>query len=97
MKLFINTSQGDKVIVGIDGEKVERESKIHRSQALLSIINEELEKRGKKIKDLKEIEIFLGPGSFTGLRIGTAVANALAWSLKIPVNGKTQMVEPVYE
>lgn len=35
--------------------------------------------------DLQSIVLFGGPGSFTGLRIGAAVANALAESLKIPV------------
>lgn len=97
MKLYINTSQSDKIIVGIDNEKVERDSKVQRSQMLLSIISEELDKRGKKINDVKEVEVFLGPGSFTGLRVGVTVANALGWSLKIPVNGKKQMVEPVYQ
>jgi tRNA threonylcarbamoyladenosine biosynthesis protein TsaB len=39
-------------------------------------------------KDIKEIKLDTGPGSFTGLRVGAAVANALGYSLGIPVNGK---------
>ncbi len=35
--------------------------------------------------DIKGIVVFKGPGSFTGLRIGISVANALALSLSIPV------------
>lgn len=97
MKLYINTSDSTKVVVGLGEEKVERDARVQKSQMLLSIINEELEKRGKKINDVKEVEVFLGPGSFTGLRVGVTVANALGWSLQIPVNGKKQLVEPVYQ
>jgi tRNA threonylcarbamoyladenosine biosynthesis protein TsaB len=48
---------------------------------------------------IKEIEVNLGPGSFTGLRVGVSVANALAWTLKVPVNGKKigELVKPKYE
>lgn len=39
----------------------------------------------KKIEDVEAIVVFKGPGSFTGLRIGVSVANALAYSLAVPV------------
>lgn len=41
----------------------------------------------KNLEDIEGIVVFKGPGSFTGLRIGMSVANALAYSLKIPVVG----------
>lgn len=47
-------------------------------------------------KKLKGIEVETGPGSFTGLRVGVSVANALGYSLKIPVNGKKIETELVY-
>ena len=39
----------------------------------------------KKFEDITGIVCFQGPGSFTGLRIGITVANALAMGLAIPV------------
>lgn len=37
--------------------------------------------------DIAGIVVYKGPGSFTGLRIGSSVANALAYSLEIPIIG----------
>jgi len=43
----------------------------------------------KKIKpeDLKGVIVYLGPGTFTGLRIGITVANAFVYSFSIPIVG----------
>lgn len=50
-------------------------------------INHILSLQKLKLKDVGGIVAYTGPGSFTGLRIGISVANALAYSLDIPVNG----------
>lgn len=47
-------------------------------------------------KDLSGIEVETGPGSFTGLRVGVSVANALGFALGIPVNGKKMETELKY-
>jgi tRNA threonylcarbamoyladenosine biosynthesis protein TsaB len=39
-----------------------------------------LQQQGKEWKDIQGIVAYQGPGSFTGLRIGLSVANALASS-----------------
>jgi tRNA threonylcarbamoyladenosine biosynthesis protein TsaB len=44
-----------------------------------------LETHGKTLRDIQGIVCFKGPGSFTGLRIGLTVANALAYSLSVPI------------
>jgi tRNA threonylcarbamoyladenosine biosynthesis protein TsaB len=54
---------------------------------LLGRIKVLLEKHQFKIADVSGIIIFSGPGSFTSLRIGHTVANALADSLGVAVVG----------
>lgn len=46
-----------------------------------------IKKVGKSWGDIKGVVCYKGPGSFTGLRIGIATANALADSLGIPIIG----------
>ena len=41
--------------------------------------------QGSDWSNIEGIIIYRGPGSFTGLRIGMSVANALASSLQIPI------------
>ena len=46
-----------------------------------------LKRQNKGWSDIQGLVIFKGPGSFTGLRIGLSVANALAYSLSVPIIG----------
>jgi len=98
MKLYINTSDNQKTVVGLDKERLEKPTGPDKSQQVLGLINQILKKNKKTLKDLTEIEVETGPGSFTGLRVGLAVANALGWALKIPINGEKigGLVEPIY-
>lgn len=47
--------------------------------------------KGKKAdwSSIEGIVVYEGPGSFTGLRIGLSIANALAYSLSVPIIGRT--------
>lgn len=67
-----------------------------KAQIALLLIDTLLKKHGVALPDIEEIEVNTGPGSFTGLRVGIAVANTLGFILKIPVNGE-KMIEPAYD
>jgi len=88
MKLFIDTSSAEEVIVKLGEKEFRSEARRDKSQKLLPLIDEGLRELGKEIGDVTEIEVVTGPGSFTGLRVGVSVANALGWGLGISVNGK---------
>jgi tRNA threonylcarbamoyladenosine biosynthesis protein TsaB len=54
---------------------------------LLPLADQLLERAGIAFGDLELIAVGVGPGTFTGLRIGIATARALAQALEIPVVG----------
>ncbi len=101
MKLYIDTSNTEKIIIGLDNERYEADARQQKAQMLLSFIDETLKEKNKDIKDVTEIKVNVGPGSFTGLRVGLSVANTIGWVLKIPVNGKDVLkngpISPVYK
>ena len=101
MKLYIDSSDREEIVVGLDGEKFKTKARKDKSQKLLPFIDELLKKKGKKMKEITEIEVNTGPGSYTGLRVGVSVANAIGWALGIPVNGKDlkkgEMIEIEYK
>src|SRR5262245_13529736 len=55
-----------------------------------------LKSAGLQVKDLTALAVSLGPGSFTGLRIGLAVAKGLALPHKLPVVGVPTLEIVVY-
>jgi tRNA threonylcarbamoyl adenosine modification protein YeaZ len=57
------------------------------SDDILSHITALIQTQNIKLSDLTGIIILSGPGSFTSLRIGHSVANALADGLQIPIVG----------
>ncbi|MFA6304963.1 MAG: tRNA (adenosine(37)-N6)-threonylcarbamoyltransferase complex dimerization subunit type 1 TsaB [Patescibacteria group bacterium] len=90
MILFINTLQTDLIQVKlIDGGKIvgslESKEEYKQSELLLGIIDKLLKDQSIKVKDLDKVAVVSGPGAFSALRFGITTANALAWSLSIPV------------
>ena len=65
--------------------KEQREDKYLHSEKLNLFIEESLSKLNISIKKINAIIISKGPGSYTGLRIGTSTAKGLCYSLDIPL------------
>ena len=89
MVLTIRTDRPEAEIGLYDGEtQLAYETWLaHRqlAETLHSKIEALLKSQGKTWQDLQGIVCFQGPGSFTGLRIGLTVGNALAYSYQIPI------------
>lgn len=93
MILKIDSTNTDEITVDL----VSPDKKIHKkltakgekgSQVLLPLIVKILKDNKKNFGDIKEVIVNVGPGSFTGTRVGVSIANAIGYALGIPVNGK---------
>ena len=58
---------------------------MHHAKVVTGFIQEVLEETGKQMASIDAIALSCGPGSFTGLRIGTSTAKGLCYALDIPL------------
>lgn len=61
------------------------------SSAIIPSIKKILEASGIALNDIDGLAVGLGPGSFTGLRVGLSTVKALAFALKKPLVGVSSM------
>lgn len=78
--------RGDKTIA-----RKTLEAKSRQTETLHAQIAVLLQSAGWTAADIQLLAVGLGPGSFTGLRIGVAAAAAWAWAAKIPVYGFSRL------
>lgn len=81
----------------ITDEKTDKitEDSQSKSQNTLILIDKILKRNKLTPRDIDEISVNVGPGSFTGTRVGVAIANTLGFALGVKVNKKKQ-VAPKY-
>jgi tRNA threonylcarbamoyladenosine biosynthesis protein TsaB len=75
------------VDTGLEGHAEVLGERCSRAQTLLEDVDALLRQAGAHPSDLDRLAVGLGPGSFTGVRIGLAVARGLALSLELPGSG----------
>lgn len=100
--LSIDTTRTDAAVVAltVDGVRDERTaaSALRRSQATLPLVEELLLAHALSFRDITAVAVHTGPGSFTGVRVGIAIASAIGFMLGVPVNGLPPgaRIDPVY-
>lgn len=100
--LYIDSKDSQKVSVALEAngkkDEISKTTTTWTSQVLLPLIDNLLKKNRITFFQLTGIKVATGPGSFTGIRVGIAIANTLGWLLGIPVNGKrNKFAEPIYQ
>jgi tRNA threonylcarbamoyladenosine biosynthesis protein TsaB len=88
--LAIDTSAGTAVAVLVDGvvasESYDANSMQHAEQIGIQI-QQGLEAAKKKSSDVSAVAVGVGPGPFTGLRVGIAAAKMFAEGVSAPIYG----------
>lgn len=98
-KLVIDTTNNKKTTIVLhtkDSVDKITEENASKSQITLQIIDKLLKQNNLKPTEIDEIEVNTGPGSFTGTRVGVAIANALGFGLDVKVNGSKKNATPKY-
>lgn len=89
ISLFIDTCTSNLIIAVCKGnqilKQVIQENNNDLSTNFTSFVETLLNGIDLKVKDVKKVFVSVGPGSFTGIRIGLTFAKVLAWSLNIPI------------
>ena len=76
--------------IGVIGE-INLYVKVNHSNVIMDAVDSLFKLSGLTIKDVDRIAVTIGPGSFTGIRIGAAIAKGLAYSLKKPIVGVNEL------
>lgn len=95
MLLALDTSTQTIGMALFDGAQIIGESiwktQNHHTVEVAPALTELFERCGVKAVDVEAIGVALGPGSFTSLRIGLAVAKGMALAQRIPIAGVPTM------
>ena len=87
--LALETSTLAGGVALVDGERLVAEYlldvSVTHSERLMAAVDRVLADARWAPRDLDGIAVSIGPGSFTGLRIGVSTAKGLAWALGVPV------------
>ncbi len=87
--LAVETSTLAGGVALLDGERVVAEYRLDvrvtHSERLMAVVDRVLADAGWAVADLQGLAVAVGPGSFTGLRIGLSTVKGLALALGLPV------------
>lgn len=92
--LYIDTHSEKIEIILFKEEKLKQKKEnntIFHSTACMPLLKELLEEEKERLEEIDDIIVIIGPGSFTGVRIGVTIAKTLAYTLKIPIRTLTSL------
>ncbi|MDR0206279.1 MAG: tRNA (adenosine(37)-N6)-threonylcarbamoyltransferase complex dimerization subunit type 1 TsaB [Bacteroidales bacterium] len=84
-------SKGENIIASVCSNKGNS-----HSEHLFPFIEEVLDKGKSKISEIKSVVLSIGPGSYTGLRIGASAAKGICYALNIPLIGISTLQSIVF-
>jgi tRNA threonylcarbamoyladenosine biosynthesis protein TsaB len=87
MKLIIDTTQPNLATFSIKEHSVSACYEFPRghNDRTIAYLAAFLKKYKIKPRDITQIQAYSGPGSYTGVRVGATIAQALGFAWKIPV------------
>ena len=99
--LGIDTSSQTGSVAVLEGDTVLAEAAVTSAQThsrrLMSAIDATLEMAGLTIAECEGFAVTIGPGSFTGLRIGISTIKGLGFATKKPVTGVSVLDALAYQ
>ena len=89
--LFIDTTTPDLVVAVVEDNKITdvtaKAVGVHHSEMLCQKVSEALEKARTTFKELDAYACAIGPGSFTGIRIGISTVKGYRTAVELPCIG----------
>ena len=82
--IFIDASERGKHLVKLVDKALNEDEVVDALEGdvdIVQAISALLKKNNLKLSDIAEFKSNLGPGSFTGLKMGATIANVLNWAL----------------
>lgn len=89
--LLIDTHDEDVICVIYKDKKTliikYLKSNMRHSEITMPTLIEVIKEAGINVEDINDIVVNIGPGSFTGVRIGVVIAKSIAYLLNKPIRG----------
>lgn len=89
-RLVINTATDELFIALQKGDEIfshSINSVMHHNETMIAEIDKLLKANNLTIKDINELGVVIGPGSFTGIRVGIATVKAFRDALNVKAKG----------
>ena len=83
--VFDTTSRDQTSVALVIDDKIEKRIAPVLAQDLQVLADQQLKSAKIVPQDIKQIAVLVGPGSYTGTRMGVAAANTLGWLLDKPI------------